>query len=261
MAAFSTQGRGSCAACGLLVQVLDSAPCLLMAKAARFDFVLLDGEHGDLDLGRLGSLLLMADACGLPTLVRVPELSRFWISHTLDLGASAVMVPMVETVSQAQQLVEWAKYPPLGQRSYSGGGHTRYGASGNHQHHMAYANQHTQAFVQIETKAGVAAAPEILAVPGIAGAIVGPCDLAISLGHPDEVGCEQELACIDSVREACIAQDKGFGIIGGRDLLGRYAKDLSLMVSAIDSHLIRDAFALARTDYDELLAQTKEESC
>lgn len=258
MAAFTTKGRGSQAVCGLLAQVLDSAPCLLMAKAARFDFVLLDGEHGDLDLSRLGSLLLMADALELPTLVRVPELSLFWISHTLDLGASAVMVPMIETPAQACQLVEWAKYPPLGQRSYSGGGHTRYGASGNHRRNMTRANQHTQAFVQIETQAGVAAVEEILEVPGIAGAIVGPCDLAISLGRPDEVGCDQELACIDRVRDACIAQGKGFGIIGGQDLLARYAKDLSLMVGAIDSHLIRDAFASARNAYDELLACAKE---
>lgn len=258
MAAFNTPGRGSQAACGLLAQVLDSAPCLLMAKAAGFDFVLLDGEHGDLDLSRLGSLLLMADALGLPTLVRVPELSRFWISHTLDLGASAVMVPMIETPQQAQQLVEWAKYPPLGQRSYSGGGHTRYGASGNHQRNMTAANQRTQAYVQIETAAGVAVVEEILAVPGIAGAIVGPCDLAISLGRPDEVGCDEELACIDRVRDACVAQDKGFGIIGGNLLLARYAKDLTCLVSAIDSHLIRDAFASARTAYDELLAHVKE---
>lgn len=258
MAAFTSKGRGSQAACGLLAQVFDSAPCLLMAKAARFDFVLLDGEHGDLDLSRLGSLLLMADALELPTLVRVPELSRFWISHTLDLGASAVMVPMIETPAQARQLVEWAKYPPLGQRSYSGGGHTRYGASGNHQCNMTRANQRTQAFVQIETQAGVAAVEEILAVPGIAGAIVGPCDLAISLGHPDKVGCDPELACIDRVCDACVTQGKGFGIIGGQDLLARYAKDLSLMVSAIDSHLIRDVFASARNAYDELLAFAKE---
>lgn len=238
---------------GLLVQVLDDGASLLMAKAAGLDFLLLDGEHGDLDHGSLGELLLLADACGLPTVVRVPELTRAWVSHTLDLGATGVMVPMVETATQARRLVEWAKYPPLGRRSYSGGGHTGYGPSGNHGPTMAAADAGTLAVVQIETVAGVDAVDEILSVPGVGAAVVGPCDLAISLGRPDDVGCDEELALIDRVRDACRGHGTAFGIIGSDALLGRYAGDLDLMVSAIDTHLLRDAFARARASYDALV--------
>ena len=234
---------------GLLVQAIDSAPVAHMAKAAGLDFLLVDDEHGDVNDARLSTLMMLGNAIGLPTIVRAPQLARADVSRLLDRGASGVMVPMMETVEQARQLADWAKYPPLGRRSYSGGAHTAYGPSGHHAQNMARANAGTLAIAQIETVAGVEAVEEILAVPGIDAAVIGPCDLAISMGRPDEVGCAEELVLIDRVRDACVAARKGFGIIGGNALLERYATDINLMVSAIDTHILRDAFAAAASDY------------
>lgn len=240
---------------GLLVQVIDSAPVAHMAKAAGLDFLLVDDEHGDVDDARLSTLMMLGNAIGLPTIVRAPQLARADVSRLLDRGASGVMVPMMETVEQARQLADWAKYPPLGRRSYSGGAHTAYGPSGHHAQNMARANAGTLAIAQIETVAGVEAAEEILAVPGIDAAVIGPCDLAISMGRPDEVGCAEELELIDRVRDACVERRKGFGIIGGNALIERYAADINLMVSAIDTHILRDAFAAAASDYTSIRAR------
>lgn len=167
------------------------------------------------------------------------------------------MVPMVETAAQARQLVQWAKYPPVGTRSYSGGAHTGYGPSGHHAQNMSRANVSTLAIAQIETVEGVRNVRDILAVPGLDAAIVGPCDLAISMGRPDEVGCPEELALIDEVQAACAAAGKGFGIIGGNALLARYAGNINLMVSAIDTHILRDALAGAASEYQKIRAQAK----
>ena len=240
---------------GLLVQVIDSAPVAHMAKAAGLDFLLVDDEHGDVNDARLSTLMMLGNAIGLPTIVRAPQLARADVSRLLDRGASGVMVPMMETVEQARQLADWAKYPPLGRRSYSGGAHTAYGPSGHHAQNMVRANAGTLAIAQIETVAGVEAVEEILAVPGIDAAVIGPCDLAISMGRPDEVGCAEELVLIDRVRDACVATRKGFGIIGGNALLERYATDINLMVSAIDTHILRDAFAAAASDYTSIRAR------
>lgn len=240
---------------GLFIQVLDQAPVALMAKAAGFDFLFFDGEHGDIDETRLSSVMLLASALGLPSIVRAPQLARADVSRMLDLGAAGVMVPMVETAAQARRLVSWAKYPPVGGRSYSGGAHTAYGPSGNHAGNMSRANVSTLAIAQIETVEGIRNVEEILAVPGLDAAIVGPCDLAISMGRPDEVGCDEELVLIDRVQAACAAAHKGFGIIGGNDLLARYAGGINLMVSAIDTHILRDALGKAASAYDEIRAQ------
>lgn len=246
---------------GLFVQVLDQAPVVLMAQAAGFDFLFFDGEHGDIDRSRLSSVMLLGNSLGIPSIVRAPQLARADVSRMLDLGASGVMVPMVETAAQARQLVQWAKYPPAGTRSYSGGAHTGYGPSGHHAQNMSRANVSTLAIAQIETVEGVRNVRDILAVPGLDAAIVGPCDLAISMGRPDEVGCPEELALIDEVQAACAAAGKGFGIIGGNALLARYAGNINLMVSAIDTHILRDALAGAASEYQKIRAQAKQRPC
>lgn len=87
---------------GLFVQVLDQAPVVLMAQAAGFDFLFFDGEHGDIDRSRLSSVMLLGNSLGIPSIVRAPQLARADVSRMLDLGASGVMVPMVETAAQAR---------------------------------------------------------------------------------------------------------------------------------------------------------------
>ena len=80
---------------GLFIQVLDSAPIVLMAKNAGFDFLFFDEEHGNIDKLRLSELMLLGNSIGIPSFVRVPQLSRVDVSHSLDLGSAGVMVPML----------------------------------------------------------------------------------------------------------------------------------------------------------------------
>lgn len=94
---------------------------------------------------------------------------------------------MIETREQAELLAGWSKYPPVGRRSYSGGANTDYGPSGGHAQNMEKMNRHTMTIAQIETVKGVENIDEILRVEGIDAAIVGPCDLGISMGNPDNV--------------------------------------------------------------------------
>lgn len=162
------------------------------------------------------------------------------------------MVLMVETVAQARQIVEWAKYPPLGRRSYSGGAHTGYGSSGNHAAVMKKANASVPAIAQIETVEGVRNVDEIFSVDGVDAAVVGPCDLAISMGRPDEVGCDEEMLLVDAVCSSCKRHRKGFGLISGSTLIARYAKDTNLMVSAIDAHLLRKVLSAAADEYRKI---------
>ena len=101
---------------GVLIQFSDSPAVLYVAKQSGLDFVLYDCEHGIIPYEKLHDLMLCGNALDLPSIVRVPELSRAWVSRILDFGASGVMVPMMESAEQARKLADWAKYPPLGRR-------------------------------------------------------------------------------------------------------------------------------------------------
>ena len=117
---------------------------------------------------------------------------------------------------------------------------------------MKEMNHRTMAIAQIETVKGVENVDEILSVNGIDAAIVGPCDLGISMGNPDNVMDERELAMIQKVADSCRKHGKAFGIIGGNQLLKHFYKDVNILVSAIDAHMLRDCMKKAVEEYNNL---------
>lgn len=237
---------------GVLVKVVNHPAMVVMAQDCGMDFIFYDGEHGIISEEKLHDLMVLGNAAGFPSIVRVPQLARRDVSRMLDAGASGIMVPMIETKEQAQQLVDWSKYPPLGKRSYSGGANTHYASGGNHAKNMKNINHRTITIVQIETVKGVENVDEILSVEGIDAAIVGPCDLGISMGNPDNVMDPEELRLIQKVADSCKRHNKAFGIIGDMKLLERFKDDITILVAAVDTKILRSGLIKAIKEYETL---------
>ena len=106
--------------------------------------------------------------------------------------------------------------------------------------------------VQIESAAGIEHIDDILSVEGIDGAIVGPCDLAISMGHPDDLLCEEDLQATRKFADACKAHHKAFGVIGSMELIKKLNRRVDLIISAIDTNLIRAGLKQACDDVKAL---------
>src|SRR5512136_2027985 len=110
---------------GTMVRMVRNPAIAAVAQNAGLDFIMLDLEHGPYTMEMVGDVFEVGRALGLGCFVRVPELAKGYVSRCLDCGATGVMVPMLESVEQAQLLVRWAKYAPLGCRGFGGaGGHT-----------------------------------------------------------------------------------------------------------------------------------------
>lgn len=237
---------------GSFIKILTNPSVTILAKNAGFDFLFYDCEHGMFTYETLHNLILMGNAVGIPSFVRVPQLARGDISRSLDCGATGVMVPMIENREQAKLLVEWSKYPPIGYRSYSGGANTNYKPSGNHRNNMIELNESVISIAQIETVQGVMNIEEILSVEGIDAVIVGPADLAISLGIPGDYFNTMEIEAIDKVASACKKYNKGFGIIGKLELIKKYKDDINFLITKIDVDIIRDGFNQSVKDFNSL---------
>ncbi len=154
-------------------------PELVETIASDWDWLWLDSQHGMLDGQSMRSCVLACNMCKTACVVRVPSLNSGDILHALDAGADGVMVPMVETVAQAQEAVRAAKFPPLGIRSF---GSPRLIV----RHGPAYAetaNEDTLLVVQIETARGMKNIEAIAGVPGVDVLLLGPYDLALSMGN------------------------------------------------------------------------------
>ena len=148
---------------------------------AKFDAIVLDMQHGLHDTASIRDGIAQAVAFAKPAIVRVPVGDLAFVSRALDLGAAAVILPMIDSVADARALVAAAKYAPLGQRSYGPGRAAElhgFPAGGDY---MAAANRSTLALAMIETQSAFRDLDAILSVDGLDGVFVGPSDLSISL--------------------------------------------------------------------------------
>ena len=228
---------------GTMLRVVRNPAVCYLAKNAGLDYVMYDCEHSNYNFETLHDAFILANALGLGGFVRVPVGSKEYISRVLDVGAVGVMVPMVESREQAETLVKYSKYQPIGGRGYTaGGGHTDY-KGGKHSEIMEQGNAKVIAIAQIETRQAVDNAEVIASVEGIDALLVGPNDLSLSLGIPGDMMNPIELEAIAKVAAACKKYGKSFGIHAGAQLLEKFAADLTLTMSLTDTDLLAQGFS------------------
>ena len=88
----------------------------IILKNAGCEFIIFDMEHGGLSLEQFKTLSIISNANKIVPFIRIPEINYNYVARALDLGASGVMVPMVNTPDDAIKIVHSSKYPPRGIR-------------------------------------------------------------------------------------------------------------------------------------------------
>lgn len=169
------------------------------ASAADLDYVCIDMQHGLIGFSDAVRMLLALNLGGVTPVIRIRENSAANISTALDAGAIGVIVPLVNSVEEATAAVASCRYPPLGERSY---GATRAAAIEGPDYYER-ANQEVVCIPMIETLDAIDDLDNILSVPGIDAAYVGPSDLSISMGYRPGTKAEPFLAMLDRIVEAC----------------------------------------------------------
>jgi len=203
---------------------------------------MLDLEHGPFNMETVEDVFKVGRCLNVGCLVRVPELAKSYVSRIMDAGATGVMVPMLETKEQAERLVYWSKYTPLGNRGYGGiGAHTNFRAvpPGETAAFMARANEETMSIAQIETALAIENIEEIASVPGLDALLIGPNDLAISLGCAGDLLGPVLDAAIGKVAAAAGRHGKIFGMHAPDALLDRWiSRGLNLIMSNLDTNIL-----------------------
>lgn len=142
-----------------------------------FDWICVDRQHSVIEDRDLAEIARATHGLAASFRVRVRSASAADIGFALDVGASVVVVPMVDTAAMARSVVSAAYYPPVGQRSWG-----QISTAWTDLVAPSTANDRVGVWAMIETRAGLENAQEIAAVPGITGLFVGPYDLSIGLG-------------------------------------------------------------------------------
>ena len=195
-----------------IISHLLSAPAIEVLAYTGMDYVLIDLEHSPIGAEHAARLVGVAQGAGLAPLVRVDGIERSPILKMLDAGAAGLVVPQLETVEQARELVSYAKFPPLGNRGYCPTRDGGWGSGSCYERgmdgYMAEANASTLLIPQCETAGCLEHIEEIAAVEGVDGIFIGPFDLSIALGIPGQFGDPLLTEGIERVRRACAAAGK-----------------------------------------------------
>ena len=150
------------------------------------DYVIIDTEHNPRSRGELGDYLTMFNTSGVVPIVRIPIPDSHYVTMAMDAGAQGVLAPYCESADQASEVVAAAKWRPL-----KGEAVDRIMRTGEHvsdatRKHLEERNKDSIAIIGIESVAAINNLDQILEVPGIDGIFVGPNDMSISLGFPDQ---------------------------------------------------------------------------
>ncbi len=231
-----------------------------VTAAQGFDFVLIDTEHTSIGLETLENMSRGVEAAEgtAETVVRVPSNDPVRIKRVLDIGVTGVMVPMVESADEAEQVVDAVRYPPSGIRGVASGRAAEYGD--DFQEYVESANSSITTVVQIETKDGLEHAEEIAAVDGIDALFVGPADLSANLGIFAEWENDSLEDAIQTVIDAGDAADLPVGtlVVNPDDIDRRVEQGFDYLIVGKDTSLLSAANESIRSDYERSVAQQAE---
>jgi 4-hydroxy-2-oxoheptanedioate aldolase len=194
---------------GTWLTILDPVVPELLAGSG-FDVLIADGEHGPVATSDLVAMLIACRAAGVPILYRVAANEPVRIMHALDSGAAGVVIPQVRTVQDVERAAAWCRYPPRGLRGVAPRRASGYGRGTAA--YLAASDELVTCCVQVETREALEGLDAILSVPGVDTILVGPNDLAASIGHTGDLGHPDVETAIGLVADRAAAHGIPAGI-------------------------------------------------
>lgn len=217
---------------------------------AGFDWVLVDCEHSAIETVEVQSCLQgIAGTPEVSAAVRAAGHDPILIKRLLDMGAQTLMIPFVESASEAENMVRAMRYGPHGVRGMAG--MTRATRYGKVEDYFTTAEDELCLIAQVESVAGFEALDDIAAVDGVDAVFFGPADLSASMGYPGEFDHPDVVATIEAGFERLKAVGKPGGVMAlDPSAAHRYiAKGSAFTAVGVDLVLLANATAELRTKF------------
>ncbi|KAK7419002.1 hypothetical protein QQZ08_011021 [Neonectria magnoliae] len=234
-------------------QMIPGANVSRLLARSGVDWVLVDCEHGNLDDGAMHDAVPAIAALGVSPIVRLPDMQGWMVKRALDSGAHGVVVPLLRTAEEARQLVQSAKFPPLGRRGFGSPiAPERFNPVPSFTEYLQQANDALLTIVQIETKEALECVDEIAAVEGIDVLFIGPFDLGNNIGHPiiDGVMAPELKDAIAKILSASKNAGKNCGVYcTGGEQAGMFAEQGFDMMNVVTDYTALDFTAKEQVSF------------
>ncbi|RDB07362.1 HpcH/HpaI aldolase family protein [Runella aurantiaca] len=181
-------------------------------KRTGVDFVFIDTEHIPLDRAELAKMCQIFRALGITPIVRIPEPNPFLACQVIDGGALGVVAPYLESTTQIQELVGAVKLRPLKGEKLQ---HYLTSAEEMTPELKQYISNHNAAnlcIANIESVPALERLDALLSVPGLDAVFIGPHDLSVSLGLPEQYDHPDFEAAVRNIIHQTRAKGLSIGI-------------------------------------------------
>jgi 4-hydroxy-2-oxoheptanedioate aldolase len=199
---------------GVISPTTDPTICEYIGLAG-LDFYMMDGEHGAISVSDITNMVRACENVGCTPLARVGDLNDKLILQYLDAGVMGIMMPGVNTVKECEKLVAAMKYPPLGNRGLGPVRSANYMMKMVQVDYVKFANDNVLVLPQIEDIAALKNLKKMAHTEGVDGFIIGPRDLAMTMGFYDGPAHPEVNKVIDEIIANVLEAGKIIGTVAG----------------------------------------------
>lgn len=200
---------------GTVVSINDSSITELLCDIG-FDFIWIDMEHTPIGKKDVHFHIMAAKGTGVATFVRVAWNDPVLVKPILEMDPSGIIFPFIKTASEAKKAVSSCLYPPKGIRGFGPRRSIKYGIT-DIKKYLEIADSKIWKIMQIEHVDAVENLEEILNVEGVDAVMMGPNDLAASLGYLGQNNHIEVKKVMDIAAKKIVKSGKPFGISIGYD--------------------------------------------
>jgi len=216
-----------------------------------YDWLLIDMEHTPNDLSTVLTQLQTVATGNSTAIVRPPWNDTVDIKRLLDAGAPGLLIPMVQSVEEAEKAVAATRYPPRGVRGVTGT--SRANAFGRIKDYYDRVEDETAVLIQLETRSAIEQAVDIGTVDGVSGVFFGPADIAADIGKLGQPLCDEVWELVMPAAKALMAKGVPVGTLVSDTAFAAQLLDEGFTFVACGSDL-----GLLVNGADKLLADVKQ---
>lgn len=200
---------------GVISPTIDPTICEYIGLLG-MDFYMIDGEHGAITASDITNMIRACELRNTTPLARIRSVDTKLILQYMDAGIMGVMMPSIDNADDVKQLVEAIKYPPFGKRGLGPARASDYMQGPmTQEEYVSFANQQTLVMPQIESMECVKNLPELCKIDGVDGFIIGPRDLAMSMGYYDGPSHDEVKKVLNEIFATVLDSGKWYGTVAG----------------------------------------------
>ena len=169
------------------------------------DYAIIDTEHSPRGRTDVADFIAAFSFSGVVPIVRIPIPDSHYVTMALDAGAQGILAPYCETVAEAKEVVGAAKWRPLKGELLRKAVDSGEFPSQATKEYLEARNRNNVCIVGIESVPAIENLENILRIQGIDAIFVGPNDLSITLGIPDQYDHPDYEAALREIISKCQA--------------------------------------------------------